>query len=28
LLPPLNLHHAEAEEGIRIIESLVSKLAV
>jgi acetylornithine/N-succinyldiaminopimelate aminotransferase len=28
LLPPLNLHRAEAEEGIRIIESLVSKLAV
>jgi acetylornithine aminotransferase/acetylornithine/N-succinyldiaminopimelate aminotransferase len=28
LLPPLNLHRAEAEEGIRIIDSLVSKLAV
>ena len=27
LLPPLNLRHAEAEEGLKIIESVVRKLA-
>jgi acetylornithine/N-succinyldiaminopimelate aminotransferase len=27
ILPPLNLKHADAEEGLRIIESVVAKLA-